>query len=216
MDARSSTAAPARLILTSDDVAEGAAWLGRTEPRFAQALARIGPLPLRRREGGFAALLRTICAQQVSVASAESVWAKLEAAGAGDPAVLADLDAAALRACGLSAQKARYARALATAGLDFRSLSELSEEDAITALVAIPGIGRWTAEVYLMMAVGRADVFAAGDLALQEGARMLFELDARPSEAALRARAAAWSPWRTVAANLLWSYYLHLKGRDGI
>lgn len=206
----------ARLIETEEDVAEGAAWLAGAEPRFADALALTGPLPLRRREGGFPAMLRTICAQQLSVAAADSVWNKLVATGAHGPDRLAALDDDALRACGLSRQKIRYARGLAEAELDFDALAVMPEDEAIATLTALPGIGVWTAEIYLLFSVGRADVFAPGDLALQEAVRLLFELDERPREGALRARAEAWSPWRAVAARLLWSYYRVAKRREGV
>ena len=205
-----------RLIETEDDLREGAAWLARAEPRFARALELTGPLPLRRRAGGFAAMLKTICSQQLSVAAADSVWTRLAAAGADRPDTLTLLGDDALRACGLSRQKIRYARALAEAGLDFDALAEVPEEEAIAGLTRLPGIGVWTAEIYLMFSVGRADVFAPGDLALQESVRMLFDLEKRPTEKALRVRAAEWSPWRAVAARLLWSYYRVAKNREGV
>ena len=121
-----------------------------------------------------------------------------------------------LRACGLSRPKVRYARALAEARIDYKALRTTPTDEVIETLVAIPGIGRWTAEIYAMFALGRADVFAPGDLALQESARILFNLDARPSERAFREMAEAWSPWRSVAARLLWAYYRVEKQREGI
>ena len=128
-------------------------------------------------------------------------------------AVASDED---LRAAGLSRQKARYGRALAQAGIDFNALRGVPDADVVRTLVAVPGIGVWTAEIYAMFALGRADVFAPGDLALQEAARMLFGLGARPSEKALRAMAEAWSPWRSVAARILWAYYHVAKDREGV
>jgi DNA-3-methyladenine glycosylase II len=205
-----------RIIQTEGDLVEGAAWLSGREPRFAHALGIVGALPLRRREGGYAALLRTICSQQLSVASADAVWRRLEAAGATEPGRLLALDDAALRACGLSGQKIRYARALAEAGIDYPALTGLPEADAIATLTAVKGIGVWTAEIYLMFSVGRADVLAAGDLALQESARLLFDLPARPGDKALRLLAESWSPWRAVAARILWAYYRAAKQREGI
>ncbi|MFQ5567720.1 MAG: DNA-3-methyladenine glycosylase family protein [Paracoccaceae bacterium] len=205
-----------RIIETQADIIEGCDWLARAEPRFGRALALTGTPPLRRRQGGFAALLHSICAQQLSVAAADSVWARLCAEGADDPAVMRALDEDELRACGLSRPKARYARALAEADIDYRALASMPEDEAIAALTAVKGIGVWTAEIYLMFSIGRADVFAPGDLALQEAARMLFELPERPTEKALRAHAAGWSPWRGVAARLLWAYYRHAKNREGI
>ena len=205
-----------RLIETHDDVAEGAAWLAAREPRFAAALERTGPLPLRLREGGFPALLQAICGQQLSVASAAAVWSRLCERSATDPAVLRAMDDQALRDCGLSRPKIRYARAIAEAGIDYDALARMPEAEAVAALTAIRGIGTWTAEIYLMFAVGRADVIAAGDLALQESARAIFDLPARPTDPELRAMAEPWSPWRAVAARLLWSYYRVIKNREGI
>ncbi|WP_284163322.1 DNA-3-methyladenine glycosylase 2 family protein [Frigidibacter sp. SD6-1] len=205
-----------RIIETADDLAEGAAWLSARDPRLARALADVGPLPLRRNPGGFGALLDAIMSQQVSVASADAIWRRLEAQGLTEAPAVAAAGEAALRACGLSRQKIRYAMALASAGLDFDGLAARSDEEVIAALVALPGIGRWTAEIYAMFSLGRADVFAPGDLALQEAARMLFELEDRPSDRALRAMAEDWSPWRAVAARALWAYYRHVKSREGI
>lgn len=205
-----------RTIESGADLAEGLAWLAQVEPRLGAAAALTGPLPLRRRPAGFGALMDIVCSQQLSVASADAVLGRLAAAGALTPAGLGLLDDAALRACGLSRQKIRYARALAAADLDYDALAQIDEDAAVAALTAITGIGRWSAEIYLMFSVGRADVLAAGDLALQEGARMLFELPSRPSERDLRAMAQAWSPWRAVAARLLWAYYLHQKSRPGL
>ncbi|MCZ8151333.1 MAG: DNA-3-methyladenine glycosylase 2 family protein [Rhodobacteraceae bacterium] len=205
-----------RIIRTEDCVAEGAAWLAAREARFAAALEATGPLPLRRREDGFRALLSAIVSQQVSVASANAIWARLEAAGLCDPGAMAEASEGALRAAGLSRQKARYGQALARAGIDFEALRAVPDEEVVAVLTAVPGIGRWTAEIYAMFALGRADVFAPADLALQEAARVLFGLEARPSEKALRAMAEDWSPWRAVAARLLWAYYHVAKAREGI
>lgn len=205
-----------RIIRTEACVAEGAAWLSGREPRFAAALAMTGPLPLRRREDGFRALLSAIVSQQVSVASANAIWARLEAAGLCDPGVMAEASEAELRAAGLSRQKARYGQELARAGIDFEGLRLRPDEEVVAVLTAVPGIGRWTAEIYAMFALGRADVFAPADLALQEAARLLFGLEARPSEKALRAMAEDWSPWRAVAARMLWAYYHVAKAREGI
>lgn len=204
------------LIETPADIEEGLAWLSATEPRFAEAASVAGPLPLRRSPAGFATLLKAICSQQLSVASAAAVWGRLEQAGAACPVTIHTLDDDTLLGCGLSRPKLRYARALAEAGLDYEALATMPEAEAIATLTAIKGIGVWTAEIYLMFAIGRADVFAPGDLALQEAARMIFALDARPTEKALRQQAEAWSPWRAVAARLLWAYYRHAKTREGV
>lgn len=205
-----------RIIETADCVAEGALALAAREPRFAAALALTGPLPLRRRAGGFGALLDAIVSQQVSVASAQAIGGRLAQAGLVSAQAVALADDAALRACGLSRPKVRYVRALATAGIDYDALAHLPEDEVVARLTAVPGIGRWTAEIYAMFALGRADAFAAGDLALQEAARLLFDLPARPAEAGLRAMAEDWRPWRAVAARLLWAYYRLAKAREGI
>ena len=205
-----------RIIHSLDCVAEGAEWLALQEPAFARALPLCGALPLRREPDGFAALLRAIVGQQVSVASARAIWARLEAAGLTEAAVMAAASDEDLRAAGLSRQKARYGRALAQAGIDFRALRDVPDAEVVQTLVAVPGIGVWTAEIYAMFALGRADIFAPGDLALQEAARMLFRLDTRPTDKALRAMAETWSPWRSVAARILWAYYRVAKERDGV
>ncbi|WP_420325624.1 DNA-3-methyladenine glycosylase family protein [Mameliella sp.] len=205
-----------RLIRSDACVAEGAAWLAAHEPRFAFALERTGPLPLRLRPDGFAQLLSAIVSQQVSVASARAIQARLEAAGMVTPDAVAAVSHDDLRALGLSRQKASYAQALAGAGIDFDALRGMPTEAVIRRLVAVKGIGVWTAEIYAMFSLGRADVFAPGDLALQEGARVLFGLPERPREKALREMARDWAPWRSVAARALWAYYHVEKNREGI
>jgi DNA-3-methyladenine glycosylase II len=205
-----------RIIHSDACVAEGAAWLAAQDPGFARALPLVGPLPLRREPDGFAALLRAIVGQQVSVASARAIWGRLEGAGLTEPTALAAALDEDLRAIGLSRQKARYGRALAEAGIDFNALRAAPDAEVVRTLVAVPGIGVWTAEIYAMFALGRADVFAPGDLALQEAARVLYRLDKRPTEKILRGMAEAWSPWRSVAARVLWAYYRVAKDREGV
>lgn len=205
-----------RLIETDADVADGAQWLAQSCPRMAAALQQTGPLPLRRRDDGFAALLHAIVSQQVSVASARAIWARLEADAMTDPARVQQASDERLRALGLSRQKARYARALAAAKIDYDLLRDMPDAEMVNTLIAVPGIGRWTAEIYAMFSLGRPDVFAPGDLALQEAARHLYDLPARPTEKALREMACAWSPWRAVAARLLFAYYRCVKEREGM
>lgn len=202
------------IIATEADLAEGARRLVALEPRFAPIVAA-GPLPLRRRPDGFAALLSAIVAQQVSTASAAAIWGRVEAAGLDREEAWAGVGEAALIACGLSRPKQRYARALAAAGIDWAGLRAVDSDAVIETLVALPGVGRWTAEIYAKFALGHADVFAAGDLALQEAARRLFALPARPGEAGLREMAQAWAPVRAVAARALWVYYRWDTGREG-
>lgn len=205
-----------RIILTDACVAEGVDWLCATDPAMARAYAATGPLPLRRRPDGFAQLLSAIVSQQVSVASARAIWGRLEAAGLTTPESVAQHSEDELRALGLSRQKAAYAHALAAAGIDYAALRDAPTDEVVSTLVAVKGIGIWTAEIYAMFSLGHADVFAPGDLALQEGARMLYNLPDRPRESALRQMATGWSPWRSVAARMLWAYYHVQKQREGI
>ncbi|MEL7100471.1 MAG: DNA-3-methyladenine glycosylase 2 family protein [Pseudomonadota bacterium] len=205
-----------RLIETDSDVAEGAAWLAASDRRWASVMEETGPLPLRRTPDGFAALLSKIVSQQVSVASARAIWSRMEQAGLVDPASVLAAGEDGLRAVGLSRQKITYATALAEAGIDYDALRQMPDADVVNTLTAVKGIGVWTAEVYGMFALGRADMFAPGDLALQIAAQHLLGLEARPTEKALRAAAEAWSPWRSVAARGLFAYYRVVKGREGI
>jgi DNA-3-methyladenine glycosylase II len=205
-----------RRIATQADVAEGAAWLAQTEPRFAAALSRTGPLPLRLAPDGFGALLNKIVSQQVSVASATEIWGRVQAAGLDAPDAVLAATEDDLRAVGLSRPKVKYARALAQAQIDYGALRGATDAQVIATLTAVPGIGVWTAQVYAMFNLGRADVFAPADLALQETVRILWDLPERPSARALEQMALAWSPWRAVAARLLFTYYRTHKHREGI
>ncbi len=204
------------IIETSEDVAADAQALCAICPRLAAAYAQTGPLPLRRRPDGFAELLSAIVSQQVSVASANAIWARMQAAGLTAPAPILLAGDDGLRAAGLSRQKIRYAQELARAGIDFDALRSAPTDEVLKTLTQVPGIGTWTAEIYAMFSLGHGDVFAHGDLALQEAARILYDLPERPKERAMREIAAEWSPFRSVAARLLWAYYRIAKQREGI
>lgn len=211
-------AAPVRVpdrIETEADLAACLPVLCDVAPVFATILDRVGPLPLRRRADGFAALAQAIVGQQVSTASAAAIWGRMEAAGICKASTMQAASDADLQAVGLSRPKQRYLRALADARLDYAGLRTASSDTVIATLVAQKGIGRWTAEIYAMFALGHTDVFAAGDLALQEAVRRLFDLPARPSEAALRDMARDWAPVRAVAARALWAYYRIETKREG-
>lgn len=197
-------------------LAEGMDWLIVQDADMARIAPLIPPPKLRRRPEGFATLLHAIVGQQVSTASAAAIWARVEASGLTTPEAVQSGGAEALRACGFSRPKQRYALALAGSGLDYAALATQADARAVETLIGLPGIGRWTAEIYAMTALGRADVFPAGDLALQEAIRLLYGWEARPREAETREVAARWSPWRGVAARMLWEYYLVEKGREGM
>ena len=205
-----------RVIKTADDVAEGASWLATVEPRFSAVLPDLVPLPLRLKADGFGPLLHIILGQQVSVASANALWHKLQAADMITPAAIQASSVDDLRGLGFSQQKARYAIGLADAQIDFDGLHNLSNDQVIKTLTSVKGIGAWTAEVYTMFSLGRVDVFAPGDLAIQEAMKLLFDLPARPTERDLRKMADAWRPWRSVAARLFWAYYASTKQKDGM
>jgi len=154
--------------------------------------------------------------REVSVAAAAAIRGRLQAVEATAPEGVTAASDEALRACGLSRQKIAYGRAIAASGIDFTALRRMPDADVVAELVRIKGIGVWTAEIYAMFSLGRADVFAPGDLALQEAARLLFALPERPKEPELRALSLAWSPWRAVAARLLWAYYRVANRREGV
>ncbi|MGB0411951.1 MAG: DNA-3-methyladenine glycosylase family protein [Pikeienuella sp.] len=205
-----------KIIETMDDVAEGAAWLAANDADMARAIETIDAIPLRRNPDGFAALLKVIVGQQVSTAAAAGIWARVEAAGfVTERAVLAASETD-LREAGLSRAKAVYAQAIAAAALDYDALRSLPEADAMATLTAIKGVGQWTAEIYLMFAVGRADMFAPGDLALREATRVLLGRVERPTIKETAEIAKRWSPWRGVAARILFTYYRATKGREGL
>ncbi|MFN0045213.1 MAG: DNA-3-methyladenine glycosylase family protein [Sphingorhabdus sp.] len=189
------------------------------EPRFADAIEATGYPEARIREPGYTTLLRTIVGQQVSVAAAASVWNKLELLlGEGCSAQkLIEQDFDALRSCGLSRQKQGYARSLAelvlSGELPLETLPS-DDEDAISYLTKVKGIGRWSAEIYLLFAEGRVDIWPAGDLAVQEGVGRLLKLDARPSEKEIRTLAEKWRPHRGAAAIFTW--HIYAKGFQAI
>jgi DNA-3-methyladenine glycosylase II len=186
---------------------------------FAQALERLGPPALRRTDPGFGAIVGSILGQQVSAHAARAIRNKLIArTGPLTPDAIRALSPQDLRACGLSGAKARYVRAVADAchdGLDIDGLHQHDDETVITLLTALPGIGRWTAEIYLLFALGRVDVWPADDLALQIGAAHLKGQD-RPRGKAAREIAARWAPARGAAALFLWHYYHQLTARDAV
>lgn len=203
------------------DLAAAAAELAARDPRIAEMLAVGGAPPLRRRAGGFAGLASIVCSQQLSTASAAAIWGRLEAAF--DPfdhhAILAARTPKLQRA-GLSMPKIRtfreIARTVRDGGVDLEALHEMPADEAHAKLVAIKGVGPWTADIYLLFCVGHADAFPAGDLALQEAVRIALRKRKRPTAKQLEKIAEAWRPYRGVAACVLWSYYRAVKRRDAV
>lgn len=203
----------AQPTLDAARLAQGAHELAARDSALAAILAQRGVPPLWGRERGFATLLLIILEQQVSLASARMTFARLQAvAGAVTPERLLELDDDTLRAAGFSRQKSTYARGLArdllSGAFALDALAEMPDAEAFNHLVALHGVGPWSANIYLLMALRRPDVWPAGDLALIVGAQMIWGLEERPTAAWVAERAAAWAPWRSVAARLLWSEYL--------
>lgn len=208
-------------IETEADIASGVAHLTAVCPTMRTIVEETGPPPLRRSASGFPGLVRIVVAQQLSVASAAAIQRRVEEAVPGlDARRFARMTPEKLKAAGLSAPKIRTLHAAASAAaegrIDFDALADADVEAVHTALTALPGIGPWTADIYAMFCLGHADAFAPGDLALQEAARIAFGLKERPRDDVFLALARHWSPWRGVAARLLWAYYRVAKGREGV
>jgi DNA-3-methyladenine glycosylase II len=197
---------------TPTEIAAARAALVAADPALARVDARTPVFAWRARTGGFEGLMRMIVEQQVSVASAAAIWGRVRD-GLGE--VTADrvlaLDIESLRGFGLSGQKARYSQEIARAQdegrIDFDRMAGLDDAAAVAALTAIKGVGRWTAETWLMFCDGRTDLFPGGDVALQEAMRWVDRADARPGEKQACARAEIWQPHRSIAAHLLWGWY---------
>jgi DNA-3-methyladenine glycosylase II len=198
--------------LSAEALREGLDALGRIEPRFRAAIDHVGYPEPRISKRGYATLLRTIVGQQVSFKAADAVWKKLETnlGNMSDPAAITASDFDQLRACGLSRQKQGYARSLAelvTSGeLSFDALPE-GDEEAIALLTKVKGIGRWSAEIYLLFAEGRPDIWPAGDLAVQIDVGNILQLPERPSEKQVRVIGESWRPHRGAAAIFAWHHY---------
>lgn len=198
--------------LTAAAIKAGLDDLADSDPKLAEEIARIGYPEPRLRDRGYKTMLRTIVGQQVSVAAAASMWTKLEAELGSEftPSCLLARDFDTLRACGLSRQKQGYARSLCelvqTGEVNFDALPA-GDEEAIAELIKVKGIGRWSAEIYLLFAEGRGDMWPAGDLAVQEGVKRLLELDERPTEKELRVIGERWSPHRGAMAIWVWHFY---------
>ena len=205
---------------SQSDLADTLAQLVAADPRLAPVLEKAGEPALRRGEPGFSGLARIICGQQLSTASAGAIWARLK--DAFDPFhhdALRRARADRLGRLGLSAAKIKSIKAIATeiakGNLDLDHVAQSDADTAHQRLIAMHGIGPWTADIYLLFCLGHADAWPAGDLALQEAARIAFGLEARPTTKEMIAIGDAWRPFRGVAAHLLWAYYHVVKRREG-
>lgn len=209
------------MIRSQDDIQAGLLALAALDARLLPVIAAAGAVPLRRGAGGLRGLVFTVVGQQVSRASAEAIFRRLSACvDLDDPHAIRLAGDDALRGAGLSGAKMRALRAIAGAAtvgtLDLDRVAGAKAGEAIAELVAVPGIGPWTAECHLLFSIGHPDVFPAGDLALQVAVAHAFACSARLSEKALRATAEGWAPHRSVAARLFWAYYAVLVRRDGV
>jgi DNA-3-methyladenine glycosylase II len=210
-----------RFLHDETDFDLGLASVTQADARLHELVQLFGRPTLRRRPAGFPGLCAIVCAQQLSTASAAAIWGRL--AAAFDP-----LDANALRRAraeklariGLSRPKIKtlkaISRALANGNIDINALAHMQADEAHAALIALHGIGPWTADIYLLFCLGHADAWPAGDLALQEAARLAFRLRRRPEQKQMIRLAERWRPWRGVAAHVLWNYYRAVKKRDAI
>jgi DNA-3-methyladenine glycosylase II len=203
-------------IRSDADLAAHLDALTSAHPQFEPLVSIAGPVPLRLIEPGFRGLFWIVNGQQISVAAARAIFARAEASlGEMSAERLSEVDDSVLKTAGLSAPKISTLRAVSAAvlcgELDIEGMANLDAETAVARLCTVKGIGRWTAEVYLLFALGHPDIFPAGDLALREGARMALELEERPTEKALLEEAGAWQPCRSAAARLLWAYYGAVK-----
>jgi DNA-3-methyladenine glycosylase II len=217
MKIKSQDSAP--FVQSTQDIEAVRIKLSELDPVLALAHEAVEPFEWHVRERGFAGLIQLIIEQQVSTASAAAIWKRFKAGvGKVTSKNLRKFEVDTLRTFGLSGPKAVYVLGIAeaemTGAIDFGHLVELEDEEAIEKLTELKGVGRWTAEVYLMFCEGRTDLFPAGDLALQEGFRLAARGNNRPSEKELYARAESWRPYRGVAANLLWSYYRSVKSGE--
>lgn len=201
-----------RRIETEADIAAGMAALMAADARLIPVAEVAGPVPLRRRPPGFDGLARIVCGQQLSVASAAAIWRRMEAYGSPLTAErFLSVDDTTWRATGLSAGKLKTLRGVAIAEAEGRlsctALADHPADEATAQLTALPGIGPWTAEIYLLFCAGHPDIWPGGDLALQVALAEAFGLNGRPTDKVARGLAAPWSPWRGVAARLMWAYY---------
>lgn len=186
------------------------------EPKFAAVYLQVGMPSLRHNAGGFEQMMRAMVGQQLSVAAAASIWQRLMNADLTNPSAINSATDETLRAQGLSKQKIRYVRSLVEHDIDFVALTMMLDEEVIKTLTAVTGIGRWTAEMYLLFSLKRADILAVDDLAIKVAAMELLGLAERPTPKQLKHLTQDWSPHRSAASLLLWSYYGFLRNKTAV
>ncbi|WP_426288932.1 DNA-3-methyladenine glycosylase family protein [Ensifer adhaerens] len=210
-----------RIIRTHEDIEAGLSGLVMLDARLGHVVARAGPVPLRRTDPGYRGLASIIVSQMVSKASAAAIWRRMEEkVGEVTAASVNSLSDEDCRAIGLSRAKAealrRVAEVVVSGQIDLDAICNIEGSEAIRELTAIKGVGRWTAEVYLLFCAGHPDVFPSGDVALQNAIGHGLGLELRPSAREIDSLAASWSPWRSVAARLFWAYYSQEMRRDAV
>jgi DNA-3-methyladenine glycosylase II len=212
---------PTHFLHTDADLHKAIKRLVKADPRLKAVVEKAGLPSLRRRPAGFPGLCAIVVSQQLSTSSARAIWGRLQ--GAFDPLhhdAIRLARAPKLARLGLSAPKIKTLKAIGTAvakgAIDLEAVGRMEADDAHAALVALHGIGPWTADIYLLFCLGHADAWPAGDLALQEAARMAFGLKTRPDVKKMVKLAESWRPWRGVVAHLLWAYYAAVKRRDAV
>ena len=201
-------------MLSTEFIKDIAPSVYKLEKRFRLVESNFGLPSFDPREKGLVALKKTIVGQQLSIASAAAIWGRFIEADIKDEEILNNQADNQLRDLGFSRQKISYLKSLAKSGLDFDQMETMENEDVINLLTDIKGVGLWTAEIYCIFSLRRLDIFPAGDLALQEAAKNLLNLENRPSEKEMRKIAESWVPYRSVCAIILWHFYRNFKSRE--
>ena len=201
-------------MLSTEFIKDIAPSVYKLEKKFRLVERSFGLPSFDPREKGLVALKKTIVGQQLSIASAAAIWGRFIDADIADEEILNNQADNQLRDLGFSRQKISYLKSLTESGLDFDKMERMENEDVIEVLTGIKGIGLWTAEIYCIFSLRRLDIFPAGDLALQEAAKHLLDLENRPSEKEMRKIAESWVPYRSVCAIILWHFYRNFKSRE--
>ena len=199
------------IITSSEDIYLGASKLFNIEAKFLDAVSVCDLPKFRVAETGFEGLFKIIVSQQISTAAASSIWKRLTDNQLNQARTILKEDDDNLRRLGLSRTKIAYVKGLASAEINYGSFLKKSDTEIINELVAVKGIGLWSAQIYLMFSLRRSDIFAPGDLALREGTRILFDMTKRPSFSELDFLSKRWTPFRTIAAMIIWKYYNFIK-----